>query len=174
MANEVRYARNGDAHIAYQVRGTGARDVIVITAGFIPIDTMANERRTARAMARLEEFVRLIRFDRRGIGLSDPVSPSEPPTIEQWTGDALVVLDAVGSPSVAVLAEAEATPIALMLAAAHPERVDALLLVNGFPRVIRDDDFPMGLPREEVESIIDALTDPFASSSDVDWISQYV
>src|SRR5882672_9834054 len=96
--------------------------------GFIPIDTMDDEPRLARAMRRLGSFARVIRFDRRGIGLSDPVSPHAPPTLEQWVEDGLSVLDAVGSKQAIVVASSEASPIGLLLAATHSDRVSALVL----------------------------------------------
>src|SRR5262249_22460803 len=94
---QIEYASRDGVHIAYQVIGDAERDVLVIMEGFIPIDTIDDEPRTARSMRRLGSFARVIRFDRRGIGLSDPVSPREPPTLEQWVEDAVTVLDAAGS-----------------------------------------------------------------------------
>lgn len=173
MPAAIRYANSGDAYIAFQVLGNGQRDVLVVMDGFIPIDTMEGEPRIERSMSRLASFGRLIRFDRRGIGLSDPVSPSSPPTIEQWTADALAVLDAAGSTSAAVMAAVEASPIAIVLAASHPERIDSLVLVNGFPKVIQSDDFPEGLPRDAIETLLDDLTDPSPSSSDTDWVAEF-
>ena len=89
MGNEVRYADSGGAYVAYQAIGEGSRDLLVVMEGFISVDMMDDEPRLARCMARLGSFARLIRFDRRGIGLSDPVSPSTPPTLEQWVQDAI-------------------------------------------------------------------------------------
>src|SRR4030088_966351 len=86
---------------------------------------MDDEPRLARCMARLGSFARLIRFDRRGIGLSDPVSPRTPPTLEQWVGDAIAVLGAVESGRAIVLASAETASVGLLFAATHPERVDS-------------------------------------------------
>ena len=88
MGNEVQYANSSGAYVAYQVIGEGSRDLLVVMEGFISVDMMDDEPRLARCMARLGSFARLIRFDRRGIGLSDPVSPSTPPTLEQWVEDA--------------------------------------------------------------------------------------
>src|SRR5689334_9747797 len=104
MTEGIRYTDAGDAFIAYQVVGDAARDVLVIMDGFIPLDTMDGEPRLARSMARLASFARLIRFNPRGIGLSDPVTASNPPTLEQWAGDALAVLDAAGSRTTTVVA----------------------------------------------------------------------
>ena len=173
MPHDVRYARTGDDHIAFQVIGDAGRDLLVVMDGFIPVDTMEGEPRLARAMARLSSFSRLIRFDRRGIGLSDPVSPSEPPTIEQWVHDALAVLDAAESSSAVVLAAVEASPVALVLAATHPERVNALVLVNGYPRAIASDDYPVGLEREVIEAMLMGATDPSQGESGTDWIAEF-
>ncbi len=62
----------------------------------LPIDSMHEEPALARFQQRLASFSRLIRFDIRGVGMSDPVVASEPPTLEQWAEDAIAVLDAVG------------------------------------------------------------------------------
>jgi class 3 adenylate cyclase len=158
-AEPIEYARSGDVFVAYQVIGGGDRDLLVIMDGFIPIDTMDDEPRLARAMRRLGSFARVIRFDRRGIGLSDPVSPSNPPTLEHWTEDALAVLDAAGSRAAVVLGSAEAALIALLLAATHPERVRALVTVNGFARVLLDDDYPGGISQAELDAVL-ATSDP--------------
>lgn len=173
MPPDVRYTDSGDGFVAYQVLGSGPRDVLVVMDGFIPIDTMDAEPRLARSMARLASMGRLIRFDRRGIGLSDPVSPSAPPTIEQWTADAVAVLDAAASTSAAVVAAVEASPIALVLAASHPERVNALILVNGFPRTIAADDYPDGIPAEVVAALLDGVTNPSPSETDTDWVAEF-
>jgi class 3 adenylate cyclase len=168
----IQYARSGDIFVAYQVIGEGDRDLLVIMDGFIPIDTMDDEPRLARAMRRLGSFTRVIRFDRRGIGLSDPVSPSNPPTLEQWVQDALAVLDAAGATQAAVLASAETTPIALLLAATHPERVSVLMFVNGFARALKDDDYPTGFTRAELEAAL-ATSDPEVTQLTEESVAQW-
>src|SRR3954454_9628697 len=115
--SDTRYARSGDAYIAYEVDGDGPIDLIVVTEGFIPCDMMFDEPHLARVLRRLSSFTRLIRFDRRGIGLSDPVAATAPPTLEQWCDDALAVLDAVGSERAAVLAANESGLVALVFGA---------------------------------------------------------
>jgi class 3 adenylate cyclase len=159
VASEIRYARSDDVYIAYQVLGDAPLDLIVIMDGFIPVDTMDDEPRLARGMRRLASFARVMRFDRRGIGLSDPIAPGTPPTLEQWCDDAVAVLDDAGSTDAVVLAASEASPVALLFAAMHADRVRALVLVNGFATVVADDDFPGGLQASEVEALLDS-TDP--------------
>jgi class 3 adenylate cyclase len=171
---EIRYADSGGVFIAYQTVGSGDRDLLIIMDGFIPIDTMDDEPRLARSMRRLASFARLIRFDRRGIGLSDPVSPHAPPTLEQWVEDALAVLDAAGSKSAVVLASSEASPVGLLCAATHSDRVDALVLVNGFARVLVGDDYPIGLAPELLEALIDTTnpSNPPGGDSETDEVDQ--
>jgi class 3 adenylate cyclase len=168
MTADIAYADSGGVFVAYQTLGAGERDLLVIMEGFIPIDTMDDEPRLARAMRRLGSFARVIRFDRRGIGLSDPVSSNEPPTLEQWVEDAVAVLDANGSTEAVVLASAEASAVGLLMAAMHTDRVDGLVIVNGFPRVLVDDDYPEGLAPEVVAEMLD-VTNP---AGDADYVAQ--
>src|SRR4029079_15254390 len=119
MTGDIRYAETSGTHIAFEVIGDEGRDVLVVMDGFVPVDAMGDAHRLARCMARLSSLGRLIRCDRRGIGLSDPVAPSAPPTLEQWVEDAIAVLDAAGAERAVVVASAEATPVGLLLAAIH-------------------------------------------------------
>ena len=100
----TRYAKCGDADVAYQVLGDGSIDLLLYTGANVPIDCMDEEPSMARFQRQLASFGRLIRFDRRGTGLSERGSASAPPTREQWIQDAVAVLDAVGSAQAAVLA----------------------------------------------------------------------
>jgi pimeloyl-ACP methyl ester carboxylesterase len=170
VAAAVKYAEGSGTYIAYQVAGEGPRDVLVVMDGFIPIDTMGDEPRLARAMARLQSFGRLIRFDRRGIGLSDPISPSAPPTLEQWVEDAMAVLDAVGSERVVVVASAEASPVALLMVATHPDRVESLVVVNGYARATADAGYPEGLPPAVLDQDIAATTAIMSDEGDGDFV----
>jgi len=92
--------------------------------------------------------------------LSDPVGSSEPPTVEHWAADALGVMDSVGVDQAAILGCAMNGLLALLLAASHPERVRALVLVNAYARVVRDHDYPIGFPSDVVEQFVKDLTEP--------------
>ena len=96
-SSRTRYATCDDVEIAYQVVGDGPIDILLYTGGTTPIDCVDEEPSMARFQRRLATVGRLIRFDRRGVGLSDRGSPSNPPTEAQWVEDAVAVLDAVGS-----------------------------------------------------------------------------
>ena len=136
MASEpTRYARSGDVHIAYRVTGQGPQDLLLVPDGMISSESALEEPSFERFIRRLGRFCRVILFDRRGTGLSDPVTPSSPPTLEQWMGDAEVVLSAVGSERTALLGMAEGGFIVSLLAATRPQRVTALVLVNATPGI---------------------------------------
>jgi class 3 adenylate cyclase len=165
---ETRYARSSDGlHIAYQVEGTGELDVLELSNGTLfSIDATAEQLRWQKYVDRLASFTRLIRFDLRGVGLSDPLGSSELPTVEQWASDALAVLDAEDVPHAAVVGASHGGLAALLLAATHPERVRALVLVNSYASLLRTDDYPVGVPVQVWERFGQALVEPGQSSAD--------
>jgi class 3 adenylate cyclase len=170
VAGSIRYTEHAGAFIAYEVLGAGPRDLLVVMDGFISIDMLDDEPRVARCTRRLNSFARLIRFDRRGVGLSDPVSPATPPTLEQWAQDAIAVLDAAHSARAVVLASAEVSPLAMLLAATYPDRVESLVVVNAFARALVDDDYPDGFTEEQVAEILQSMTDPSPPSEAEDFV----
>jgi len=101
----------------------------------------------------LASFSRLIRFDAMGLGLSDPLPTAMTPSIEAWAADAVAVLDDVGVEQADILASSGGSLPAVWLAAHHPERVRSLVLINGTARVIRADDYPIGIPDDVLASI---------------------
>lgn len=94
---ETRYAKNGDVHIAFQTLGNGPLDLVVVPEWVTHVEAAWEHPATARFLRRLATFGRLIMFDKRGVGLSDPVSVTEVPSLETWRDDLGAVLDAVGS-----------------------------------------------------------------------------
>jgi class 3 adenylate cyclase len=148
---ETRYARNGDAYIAYQTVGEGPLDLVYSGGLITNVDLCWDFPEVERFYMRMASFGRLIIFDRRGTGLSDKVSGSEIPTWEQWAEDLRVVLDAAKSEQAAIFAERDAGLVAMMFAATHPERVSSLILSNTCARYSRAPDYPCGEPPEMAE-----------------------
>lgn len=147
---EVRYATSADgAQIAYQVFGDGPVDLVFVWGWASNVDLIWDEPRAARFLHRLGSFCRVISFDKRGTGLSDPVDVREPPHVETRLEDLRAVMDAAGSEHAAVLGFSEGGATAVMLAATHPDRVSALMLWGAFPRATWADDYPHGETREE-------------------------
>jgi class 3 adenylate cyclase len=128
----ARYAKSGDLHIAYIVEGDGPIDLMWIPPWISQVEYLWSERSLARVMRRITSFARLITFDRRGSGLSDPFFGA--PTIEEQMDDLLAVMDAAGAERVAVFGTLEGGPMATMFAATYPERVSALVLYATFAR----------------------------------------
>jgi class 3 adenylate cyclase len=155
------YAKTPDgAHLAYSVSGAGPVDLLSLTPWMISIDSLDDEPHSAHFYRRIASFARVIRFDFRGVGLSDPVDLSEPPTMQSLGDDALAVLDAVGAEHVVVLAENGGVPIAVELAARRPDRVASLVLCNGYARLTAAADYPIGFPGDLIERFLEQNTDP--------------
>jgi class 3 adenylate cyclase len=123
----VRYARSGDAQIAFRVMGEGPPDVVFIGGPAAHLDVIFEDPGMVSAHQRVASFARLVNFDRRGTGLSDPLD--RPLTLEQQMDDLEAVLKAAGMDRVALIAEVE-PGLCAMYAATHPERVSALVLAN--------------------------------------------
>ena len=74
MVPETRYARNkGGQYVAYQAFGAGDVDVVFIPDWCTNLEVMWEEPTLARFLQRLASFSRVICFDKRGTGVSDPV-----------------------------------------------------------------------------------------------------
>jgi class 3 adenylate cyclase len=160
------YARNGDAHIAYQVFGDGPIDIVALTTGLTVWIDRDDEPRWARFDRRLASLGRLIRYAPRGFGLSDP--PVGPPSIEGWADDARCVLDALGSERAVIFGVSYGGLAAMQFAADFPERTAALVLMHTWARLARADDFPIGIPEHLLEKFVTTITDTDRSDNDVD------
>lgn len=144
----TRYVRNVDGlSIAYQTVGSGPHDIVLIPP--LPaIDAMWDEPSYAKALRQLAAMGRLIMFDFRGMGASDPVPLGALPTPEGWMEDITVVLDAVGSTDCHLVGNGNASALAILFAATYPARTKTLTLVNPTARVLEDDDYDCGISPE--------------------------
>ena len=155
--SETRYARVGDAAVAYRTLGEGPLDLLYFWGLPSHVELQWDLPLTMAPFLRLAGVGRLIIFDRRGTGASDPLPPSALPTWENWTEDVSAVLDAVHSERAAVFAEGDAGPIGVLFAAHHPERVSALVLAETSARALVADDYPIGLPQANVDAIVEIV-----------------
>lgn len=168
MQPETQYARSGDVHIAYQVVGDGSVDLVWVP-GYQHLEMLWEWPATAQIMRRLSSFSRLILFDKRGTGLSDPVPLTTLPTLEEWMDDVRAVMDAVGSERAAILAFFEGGPMAMLFAATYPERTSALVLVNTYARFSRTQDYPWGVPPERLEAALETGRASWRTGSLIAW-----
>jgi len=139
------------------VIGEGPLDLVFIPDWMTNIAVWWEQPLIERFLRRLASFSRLIVFDKRGTGVSDPVPLGALPTLEQWMDDVRVVMDAAGSERAAIFGHG--TPMALMFAAAHPERTTALAIAEGWARSVRADDYPAGLPEKHIDQAVAFITE---------------
>jgi class 3 adenylate cyclase len=132
VAPVARYAKSGDLHIAYAVQGDGPIDLVWVPPWISQVEYLWAEPTLERFGRRLQEFARVITFDRRGSGLSDPFFGA--PTLEEQMDDVLAVMDAAGSERAAICGTLEGGPMAALFAATHPDRATALVLYATFAR----------------------------------------
>jgi pimeloyl-ACP methyl ester carboxylesterase/class 3 adenylate cyclase len=159
MRPQTRYAKSGDVHIAYQVIGDGPVDLVFVPGWFSHVENNWEQPEIAYFLTRLASFSRLITFDKRGTGLSDPVAVTNPPTLEERMDDVRAVLDAVGCERAALMGLSEGGPMSMLFAATYPERTSALILTGTFARITADDGYDIGMDRELVKQIIDVTID---------------
>jgi class 3 adenylate cyclase/pimeloyl-ACP methyl ester carboxylesterase len=163
----TKYAVTEGGHVAYQVFGEGPPTILVISSWFSNVDVMWDAPGLPAYFGRLGSFARVIVFDKRGSGVSDPVPLDHLPTLERWMDDAVAVLDAVGAEQVAVIGDTEGGPMAMLLAATFPERVTALVLLNAFARWQRADDYPIGMPPATTEKLVRRWKEHWGFTADI-------
>ncbi|MFN8233431.1 MAG: adenylate/guanylate cyclase domain-containing protein [Actinomycetota bacterium] len=126
---ETRYAKTADdVHIAYQVVGEGAVDLVWVMGWTSNVEALWEESNLARFLTRLASFSRLILFDKRGVGLSDRVPADRLPSLETRMDDVRAVMDAAGSERAVVFGVSEGGPMAALFAATYPERTIGLIM----------------------------------------------
>jgi class 3 adenylate cyclase len=158
-APQTRFVRNGDVHLAYQIVGTGPIDLLLIDTWVHHVDLVWDIPDFARLLRRLSSFARLIQFDRRGTGLSDPVPVDALPDLETQVEDVIAVLDAAESERPAVLGVSDGNLVAMLLAATHPDRCRALALYAPAAMQSAAPDHPIGYTLEFVEETVQLMTD---------------
>ncbi len=151
----TQYARSGDADIAYQVFGEGERDIVVVLDWASHLEALVEQPFFADWFTSLARLGRVLWLGTRGVGMSGPLSDESP--IESWMHDLVTVMDAAGVDRANLVAHGLGAQAALMTAATHPERCESVVIVNGYARFARADDYPAGLPDHMHETYLDAI-----------------
>ncbi|HET7119908.1 MAG TPA: adenylate/guanylate cyclase domain-containing protein [Solirubrobacterales bacterium] len=146
VSPETRYAHSGEVGIAYQVVGEGPLDLVLVFPFMSHLDLFWENPRISHFIRRLAAFARVILFDRRGVGLSDPLDRAA--TLEERMDDVRAVMDAAGSERAALLGMSEGAPMCMLFAATYPERTSALLLWGAMARSTEAPDYDLAPPRE--------------------------
>ncbi|MCD6728081.1 MAG: adenylate/guanylate cyclase domain-containing protein [Solirubrobacteraceae bacterium] len=157
--HQTRYARAGGVSIAYQVVGDGPGDLVLVPGFATHLEIEWESPAYARFVEQLASFSRLIVFDKRGTGLSDPVA--DVPTLEQRIDDVRAVMDAAGSERAALFGISEGAPMSILFAATHPERVSALALHGAMARTTAAPDYPWAAPADALRESAAELIAPY-------------
>jgi pimeloyl-ACP methyl ester carboxylesterase len=161
---ETRYALSGDVHIAYQVTGDGPFDLVFVPGYVTHMELQWRLPTFGDFLAELSSFCRLIRFDKRGTGMSDPVSGA--PNLETRMDDVRAVMDAVGSERAAFYGLSEGAAMSLLFAATYPERLAALIVRSCTPRTLWAPDFPWGRSESAYQREVDQALQVYAPRAD--------
>jgi class 3 adenylate cyclase len=164
---EIRYAKSGDVHIAYQVVGNGPIDLVEVPGWTSHLEYSWEQPRSVRYFRRLESFSRLIRFDKRGTGLSDRVAESDLPTLEQRMDDVRTAMDAVGSERAALFGISEGGGMSILFAATYPERVSALILYAAYAWRGWSPEYPWGRTEAQAEAFLKATETDWGGLADL-------
>ncbi len=151
-SDQVRYARNGDVRLAYRVFGDGDITLVWVPGWVSNVDFYDDPTTPfAPVVAKLARRTRLVVWDKRGTGLSDPVTRIPP--LDERMDDLHAVLDAAGADRPALLGVSEGGPMSVLFAATFPERVRSLVLYGTAARFVREPpDFPWGVPPDLIEA----------------------
>jgi pimeloyl-ACP methyl ester carboxylesterase len=152
---KTRYAKSGDIHIAYQVNGEGPLDLVCVPGFVSHVEYVWEHPSVAQFFRRLMRFSRVIRFDKRGTGLSDRVT--DVPTLEQRMDDVRAVMDAAGSERAALFGVSEGGAMSLLFSATYPERTSALILYGSYARRSWAPEYPFGWTEEDWRMAIESV-----------------
>ena len=163
----TRYARSGNVNVAYQIVGDGPFDLIWVPGWISNVEASWEVPEYAHFLERLASFARLILFDKRGTGLSDPVPLDKLPGLEERMDDVRAVLDAAGSEHAAVFGASEGGNLSILFAATYPERVRALVLAAVYAKRLWSPDYPWAPTPEERERETEAIESGWGSEMDI-------
>jgi class 3 adenylate cyclase len=155
VVSDVRYARSGDVSIAYRVWGDGPFDVVFVPGTTSHVDFVTEVPGFIGILEGLASYSRLIFFDKRGTGLSDPVDAGTP--LEVRMDDVRAVMDAAGSKHAAVMGISEGGPMSILFAATYPDRAWALVLYGTYARELWAHDYPWGTPEAEYRAALETM-----------------
>ena len=161
MSAETRYARSGSVSIAYQVVGDAPLDLVFVPGFVSHVEAAWEEPHLAHFLTRLASFARVILFDKRGTGMSDPTTDA--PTMEERMSDIRAVMDAAGSERAAIFGVSEGGTLALLFANTYPEMTRAVVVYGSWARRMSAPDYPWGIKEEQLEGFLDTMADAWST-----------
>src|SRR5262249_11026030 len=167
-APETHYARSADGtNLAYQVSGDGPQELVFLSGVPIPIDLLSEDPGIIRVRRRLDTFSRTVWFDARGMGASEG-DPRDFLAGDIFDADVTALLDAVGFERPAMVGVGVFGPTAIHFAVTDPQRVSALVLINSNAHYVREDDYPWGIPRQDLDGRIAAIKETWGTAPNLE------
>lgn len=170
----IRYAHSGDTNIAYQVVGDEQLKLVFVPGWVSNVELIWQDPSSRRFLERLASFSQLVLFDKRGTGLSDPVSDDQLPTLEQRMDDVRAVMDAAGVKRAALMGVSEGVPMSALFAATYPERTSALVLYGGYAKRLYSEDYPWAPTPAERQKFFDAIAHDWGGVVDIEILAPSV
>lgn len=152
---EVQFTRSGEIDLAYQVMGEGPLNIVLMIGWVSHLEVLWELAEARHFIERFTRMGRVVLFDKPGTGLSD--RPADLGGIERLVPDVLAVMDAAGMPSAAIVGWADAAAVAMSVAAAHPDRVTALVLGEMPATTTAGADHPWAPNAEMIAEAADAI-----------------
>ncbi|MEE8406986.1 MAG: adenylate/guanylate cyclase domain-containing protein [Acidimicrobiia bacterium] len=168
---QTRYAQSGDVSIAYQVFGDAPIDLVYVPGWVSNVELIWDDPLLSRFFRRLSSFARVITFDKRGTGLSDPVAVDNLPDLETRMDDLRAVMDASGSESATIFGHSEGGALSILFAATHPRRTDRLVLTGAYAKRVRSDDYPWAPTADERRATAEEVERTWGRSEDLSEMS---
>ena len=166
MLPTTRYAKSGSVHIAYQIYGDGPENIVLVPGWISNVDVFWDEPVAARFFEGLAQFARLILFDKRGTGLSDPIAGAA--TLEERMNDVRAVMDAAASERATLLGYSEGGPMSALFAATYPTRTRALALCGSYACRRTLPDYAIGVPEDHSAALLRAIEDGWGTPFDIE------
>ena len=148
---EIQFAQSNNVRIAFNERGSGPPDVIVAPGIISHLNITGHMPSWHHTLDSLAGFARVIAFDKRGQGLSDPTLDT--PNLEKRTRDIEAVMDTAQIERAILVGISEGGPMCMHFAYSHPDRVQGLVLLGTTARFTQSEDFPIGIPRNTIEQL---------------------
>ncbi len=137
----IEFAEHDGLHLAYQVAGSGPPDIVFVGGSFAT-SLAWDEYASSRAFRRLASFSRVVTYDQRGMGYSDPIDPAVVPSVDDLVVDLAAVIDGAGVTDPVLIGMHNGSAVAAVYATRHPVR--RLVLTNAWARLGVADDYPIG------------------------------
>jgi len=157
MDVDVHYARSGNLRIAHATFGNGPVDFVFVPGFVSHLENWWEANASARFFRRIASFSRLIMFDKRGTGMSDPFVGV--PTLEDRIDDVRAVMDAVDSTSAFMCGLSEGGPMSILFSATYPDRTRGLILIGSNVRLLEAPDWPYGWSRERLQELLEEVSE---------------